>query len=218
MAPSRSKAIRRAPALALISDAVPSASSRALVEDQDPVGDGVRLLQVVRGEEDRTALVGLFAHGGPEGVPRGDVHPGGRLVEDDQVVVPGRRQREADPLLLAAGELVDHAVGDLGDTRAVEHVGDRAGVAVQIAGQLDQLADLDVLHQSAALQHRADAAVPDGLLGGGAEDPDGARVGVAQPEQEVERRRLARPVGAEERDGLAGVQIEVRPATACTWP
>lgn len=87
---------------------MPSARKPALVEDQHPVGDGVRLFQVVGGEQDRAALGGLFPHRGPEGLAGGDVHAGGGLVENDQVVVSGGGQREADALFLAAGELVDH--------------------------------------------------------------------------------------------------------------
>lgn len=66
------------------------------MQDQHPVGYGVGLFEVVRGEQDRTSLVGLLAHGGPEGLAGGDVHAGGRLVEDDQVAVTGGGEGEAD--------------------------------------------------------------------------------------------------------------------------
>lgn len=176
------------------------------MQDEHPVGDRVGLFQVVRGEQDRTALGGLLAHGRPERLAGGDVHAGGRLVEDDQVVGPGGRQREADALLLAARELVDLAVGYLRDPGAVHDLGDRVRLGVQVAAELDQLAYGHVLHQAAALQHRADLAGVDGLRGRHAEEADRAGVGVAQAEQQVEGGGLAGAVGAEQGDRLTGVQ------------
>src|SRR6202043_2980599 len=85
----------------------------ALVYDDDLVG----LFEVVRGEQDRSAALRLGFHGVPEDLPVLHVHPGGWLVEDYQVVLPGDRDGEADALGLAAGELVDLAGRDVRDIR-----------------------------------------------------------------------------------------------------
>lgn len=188
------------------------------MEDEDAVRDRIGLFEVVRGEQDGTALLGLLAHGGPEGLAGGDIHAGGRLVEDDQVVGPGGGEREPYALLLAAGELVDHPVGDRRDACSGQDVGDRVRARVQMADEPDDLLDRDVLHQATALQHGADPAPGDRLLRGRAEEPDRAGVRGAQAEEQIEGGGLSGAVGAEERHGLAGVQVEESPSTARTSP
>jgi hypothetical protein len=57
----------------------------ALVDDQDPVGQRVRLVEVVRGQEHRrAAAVPQVADVLPEVRTRLRVEPSGRLVEEDQ--------------------------------------------------------------------------------------------------------------------------------------
>lgn len=188
------------------------------MEHEDAVRDRIGLFEVVRGEQDGTALLGLLAHGGPEGLAGGDIHAGGRLVENDQVVGPGGGEREPYALLLAAGELVDHPVGDRRDAGAGQDVGDRVRPRVQIADEPDDLLDRDVLHQAAALQHRADPAPGDRLLRGRTEEPDRAGVRGAQAEEQIEGGGLSGAVGAEERHGLAGVQVEGEPVDGAHVP
>lgn len=180
----------------------------APVQDEHAVGDGIGLFEVVGGEEDGAALVGLFAHGGPERLAGGDVHAGGGFVQDDQVAVARRGEGEADALGLAAGELVHLAVGDLGDAGAGEHVGDRVRPRVQVAGEPDQFGDRDLVHEAAALQHGAHASGGDRLARARAEHTDRAAVGVPEAEQQVQGGGLATPVRAEQGHGLPRVQGE----------
>ena len=84
----------------------------------------------------------------------------------EQLRVGQQRHREPQPLLLAAGALADPAVGDVGDAGALEHLVDRAGVREQRRGQLDGLADGEVLEQAAGLHDRGDQAVGDARLRG----------------------------------------------------
>ena len=109
---SRRNEIRLAPARALIWLGVPSASSRPLVDDDDPVRGLVGFLQVMRGEQQRPALGDLGLHVGPERLAGLDVHRRGGLVEHDQVAFAHDGQREPDPLGLAAGQLVHPLVGE----------------------------------------------------------------------------------------------------------
>jgi hypothetical protein len=131
---------------------------------------------------------------------------------------PGGGEGEADALRLAAGELVDLAVGDLGDARAGDHVTDLVRLRVQVAGQLDQFADRDLVHQPAALQHRAHPPGDDGLARAGAEDADRAAVGLLEAEQQVEGGRLAGPVRAQQGHRLPGCSASDSPSTARTLP
>ena len=90
---------------------------RAGAHEHDPVGVRVGLVQVVGGEQDGAALLGLLPHRGPERAPGLDVQAGGGLVEHDQVGVGDQRHGEPDPLLLAAGEAADPPLGELGRRR-----------------------------------------------------------------------------------------------------
>ena len=101
----------------------------AVPEQDDPVGVRVGLLQVVRGEQHGAAPVGVLPDRGPEAAPPLHVHPGGRLVQDEQFRVGQQGHGEAQPLLLAAGALAHQAVRDGGDPGPLQHLGHRPGVA-----------------------------------------------------------------------------------------
>ena len=74
----------------------------AVPQQHDPVRVGVRFLQVVRREQHCPALLGVLPDGRPEVAPALDVHPGGRLVEHQQLGIGQQRHGEPQPLLLAA--------------------------------------------------------------------------------------------------------------------
>src|SRR4051794_2233913 len=118
---------------------------RAAADQDDPVGVGVGLLEVVRREHDGPAALRVGPDGVPELAPPLDVHPGRGLVEDEQLRLRQQGHGEPQPLLLAAGALADPPVGDLGEAGALEDLGDRAGVREQRGGELDGLADSEVL-------------------------------------------------------------------------
>ena len=82
----------------------------ALPEQDDPVGVGVGLLEVVGGEQDRPAPLRVATDGGPEVAAALDVHPGGGLIEGHQRRVGQQGQGEPQALLLAARALADEAV------------------------------------------------------------------------------------------------------------
>ena len=126
--------------------------------EHDAVGEGVRLLQVVRREQHRAAAGRPGAGGDPEGATGLDVHRRRRLVQDQQLRVGREREGEADALCLAARELVGLPSGDVGDPCPVEHPVRRLRLRVEVAHQLDQLANGEVRQQTAGLQHRADPA------------------------------------------------------------
>src|SRR4051794_16142576 len=119
----------------------------AAADQDDPVGVGVGLLEVVGREDDGPAALGVGPDGAPELAAPLDVHPGGGLVEDEQLRLGQQRHGEAQPLLLAAGTLADPPARDLGQPGAVQHLGDRPGVREQRRGELDDLADGEVLEQ-----------------------------------------------------------------------
>jgi hypothetical protein len=160
-------------------------------------------------EQHRAAAGGLGVHRLPEGPPRLDVHPGGRLVEHDQVGLRDDRHREPDPLLLAAGQALEDPVRQIGDAGPFERLVDRQWVRMQRGDQADQFADLGVLDDPAALQHRADLAGRDRLGGRVAVHLDGPAVGPDQAEQDLDGGGLARTVRPQDRDHLAGPDGQV---------
>ncbi len=89
----------------------------AVAHQDDPVGVEVGLLEVVRGEQHGAAALRVPADGRPEVPASLDVHPGGRLVEDQQLRVGQQGHREPQPLLLAAGALADQPVADVARCR-----------------------------------------------------------------------------------------------------
>ena len=67
------------------------------------------------GGEDDAALVGEGADGGLDGVGVGGIEQGQRLVEQADDGVLNEQAGDQDQLLLAAGEAVEGAVGEVGD-------------------------------------------------------------------------------------------------------
>src|ERR1700722_9828463 len=75
----------------------------AVVEDRDPVGQLLGLVQVLGGEQHRRAARGEF----PDGLPHLGaclrVQPGRRLVEEDDRRIPDEAHRDVEPAAHAAG-------------------------------------------------------------------------------------------------------------------
>ena len=182
------------------------------VDDDDAIGLLASLGQVVRGEEERAAFRGLGVHRVPECAPRQGVHAGRGLVEDQEVRVAGQREGESHALYLAAGQLVERALGELRQVRALEELvgGDRVGV--HRGDQVDRVADLPVARKGPGLEHGADERAAHGLARAHAVDTDVALRGGGQAEDDVQEGALAGAVHAEERHDLAGHEGQVHAA------
>ena len=87
------------------SSGAPSATTRAVREHDDAVGEPLRLLHVVRGQQDRLAEAAQVGDRLPRLAPRGRVEAGRRLVEEDQLGVADQAEREVQAPPLAAGEV-----------------------------------------------------------------------------------------------------------------
>ena len=73
-----------------------------MVDEDDPVGELVRLGNVVGGEDDGAAVVSGLVHLGPEVTPSIDVETHRRLIQNQEIRIGQHRQGEAQPLLLTA--------------------------------------------------------------------------------------------------------------------
>ena len=74
-----------------------------LVEHRDLVGELIRLLQVMRRQEDRDPAVDEVADDLPHGPAAARVEARGRLVEEDDPRVADQGHREVEPATRAAG-------------------------------------------------------------------------------------------------------------------
>ena len=156
------------------------ADDAPLVDDDDAVGEGVGFFEVVGGEEDGFAAGGEGADLGPHAAAGFDVEADGGLVQEEEVGVAGEGKGEEDSLLLAAGELAEHAGLDAFECRGSDDVGVGHGVGVVAAEDVYVLADAEHLGGPANLEHDAGAEAGGGEARVGGEDADAAAGGRAE--------------------------------------
>ena len=114
---------RRAPDLGLQLLGRAAGDDLAVVDDRDAVGQDVGLLEVLRGEEHRHALVaGEVGDLLPHVRAAGGVQAGRRLVEEEDPRAVHERQREVQPALHAARVAADLAVGRVGEPDALDQL------------------------------------------------------------------------------------------------
>jgi hypothetical protein len=176
----------------------------ALADQDDPVGVGVCLLQVVRRKDDRPALGRVITDGLPEIAPAFHVHALGRLVEDEQLGVGDQRHGEGQPLLFSPGALPDRAARDRGDARPLQHFPDGAADREKRGGVLSRLSHREVLEQASRLHDRGDQALADRLPRRHAVDLELTGIRAGQTQDHVNRRGLPGAVGAQESHDLPG--------------
>jgi len=102
----------------------------AVVEDRDPAGELIGLLQVLRGEEDRDAGRHQVANDLPHGPAAARIKAGGRLVQENQPRLTDQGHREVEPTPHAAGVGGRLLPGVRGQVEAVEQ---RRGTAPAVA-------------------------------------------------------------------------------------
>ena len=117
--------------------------------EHHPVGVGVGLLEVVRGEDDGLATGHERSHHGPEALARFDVEADGRLVEHHQLGIGDERNCEASTLCLPARESLRAACRHVLQTGEREHLVDPERVRIQRRDHRDQLAHREVADQRA---------------------------------------------------------------------
>ena len=102
----------------------------ATVDDDDVVGEAVGLLEVLRGEEDRRALLGQLLDDLPEVVAALGVETRRRLVEEEHGRVVHERRGEVEPAAHPARVRAGEAIGRVAQpelTRAARRRAARAG-------------------------------------------------------------------------------------------
>ena len=217
-ASSRTSSTCSAPMPRLSSSAGAGGEHPAAVQHRDPVGQPVRLLQVLRGQQDRHPVRDQPADHVPDRLPAARVQPGGRLVQEQHLGAAHQAHRQVDLAPHAAGVGLHPAAGVRAEVEAVQQLV-RAPARLG-RGQVPEPAH----HQQVLLggQHLVDR----GGLPGQADRPahrggvahhvvagDGGRAGVRrhQRRQDADGRGLAGPVRAEQREHLAAADRQVDP-------
>ena len=113
---------------------VPAAMTLPWSRIDQPVAEVRRLVHVVGGEEHRAAAAPEVVDDLPDLEARLRVEAGGGLVEEEQLGVADEGAGERQPLLLAAGELLDAGVALLFELHDADGVFDAAAAAGRSCG------------------------------------------------------------------------------------
>ena len=180
-------------------------------DDRHPIGEDLGLVHVVGGEEDRLAQRPQVGDHVPGSAASRRVEPGRRLVEEEQLRVADQRQGDVEAALLAAGEPRHASLGLLLEADQADRLGDVARGAVVAGEQLERLPDGELGSHPGLLEDDPDPLAPVGgrLLGIDSEHRRLASGPLAVSLEHLDRGRLAGPVGAEEREHLAAVHLEI---------
>ena len=192
----------------------------AVVDDPDPVGELVGLLEVLGGEEDGRALVVERFDLLPDRLAADRVEAGGRLVEEEDARLVDERRGEVEPAAHAARVGADPAVGGLDEARpgrAAPRRGARPSARRQAvqrrleAGSARGRSSAGRARPPGA-RRRSSARTARGLGDDVVAGDRGAAAGRAQERgQHPHRGRLAGAVRAEEGVDLALGDLEVDP-------
>jgi hypothetical protein len=172
-------------------------------------------VHVVGGDDDANPVAGERIDEVPEAPPRGGVHPGGRLVEEQDRRLVQHRATKRQALLPAARKVSDHRVRPVCEPRHADReleplLEPRALHPIDAAEEVQVLHDREIAIERELLRHVADMLAH--TLGKSRDVVacDG-RLAVARPQkaaQDSDGRRLARAVGAEEADDLSRLRFE----------
>ena len=102
----------------------------ASVDDPDPVGQGVGLVEVLGREEDGHPQLGVEpADLGPDAGPAQRVETGRRLVEEQHLGAVDEGRREVEPALHPARVGADPPIDRIADVDQVEHLVSRLRIS-----------------------------------------------------------------------------------------
>ena len=187
-----------------------------VVDDDDPVGQGVGLVEVLGGEQQGDAVGHQLADHVPHAQPAGGVEPGGRFVEEEDRWSGHQAGGQVEATTHAAGVALHDAVGGVGELEPLEQVagaclGLRSPDPAQLAHHHQVLAAREGVVEGGVLGGDADVAADLGRLG---EDVEAGHcgptaVGDGQGGEDAHGRRLARPVRTEHAEDGPGGDGEV---------
>ena len=193
------------------------------VEDDDVVGEHGRVDRIVRDQqpharERREVTAEIATHV----VPRGGIERGQRLVQEEHRGIGGERSGERDPLRLATRQFAAAGVAPSIEPDALQPLAGPAtrllpAQATSAQAEGDVVDGVEMGEQEVVLEHHADGS-PVGrnvdacvrIVVDRAIELDAAGAEAAQPGERAQQRRLARAVGSDDSNGLAGGNREIR--------
>ena len=195
---------------------VPSEIFCAVVEHRDPLGDAHDELHVVLDEQDRELqVVPHLADEADELERLLRVHPGGGLVQEQELGLGGERTGDLEPPLVAVREVACVVVVTAGEPAVVEELRralvrlallapdprraqdapDDPALQAAVHADEDVLERRHLLEEADVLERPADAALRGGVRRRAGDVPavehDAARGRLVDPGDHVEERRLA---------------------------
>jgi hypothetical protein len=187
------------------------------VEDRDPVGELFGLVQILRREQHRRAVLGEFLDGLPYLDTRLGIKPSRRLVEEDDLRILDQAHRNVEAAAHATRIRRHLPRGHVGQREALEQViRDRARVlkVPQLGDQHQVLPPAEDLVDGRELSSEADRIPYVRSLHGDVEAvyAGRARVGLEQRREDLHDRGLACPVRAEQGENAARGHVEVHAA------
>ena len=187
---------------------------QVLSKDADPFAQPLRLVQVVRAEEDRAALPAQRLDEVAHGLGGFRIQRAGGLVHEDHRRLVEQRPCDGELLLHALGKgagLGVAAVPQIEQPQIFLHLPAHILDVVQLGEDFQVAAGAQALVQARRLGEDADLAADlgVGLAHFQPVDPGVARGGADQTGQDANGGRLARAVGAEEAKHLAFVDLQV---------
>ena len=196
----------------------PDLTQRPADDDPAPVDDRDRLAQRLDGlhlvgrEDQGLALVTKLEERLPEDRDVDGIEAGERLVHQQDLRIVEDRGDELDLLLVALRQLVGAPVGKVLDAEPVQPVARLAARPVRChavqRGEVRELIEHAHPRIEAALLGEVAPRRPRQGPAVGPSPGDDAGVGLEDPQDDPHRRRLARPVRAEEPEDLAARDVE----------
>ena len=182
-----------------------------MVHDRDAVAQPLGLLHVVGGQQDRAPARAKARDQIPELPPRLRIQARGRLVEEQQLGLADQRAGQRQPLALAAGELTDPGLGLLPELDQVDHLAGRRAAPIEAPEETDGLGDGELLRELGLLERDPEQGAERAIVAAPppTQDDHLAGVGGRQAFADLDRGGLARAVGAEQAEALAGADLEV---------
>src|SRR5262245_13463413 len=183
-------------------------------EDGHPVRQRLRLVHVVRGQENSLAEIAEPPDHLPGLAPGQGVEARGRLVEEEELGIADQGEGDVEAPLLPAGQGRGPGIRLLSEPDQVHGLVDVPGREVVARVLLDGLARGELRDEPGLLQDEPDPVAP-GAVGPLRVDAEDAHLaGAPRPIalEDLDRRRLAGAVRPEKGEDLAGADLEVDPS------
>ncbi len=161
-------------------------------------------------------LLGERADHGKDRLARLRIHAGGGFIEDHELGIVHQGSGEVEPPLHPSGIAADGLLGALAKPHLLEQRLDAAGESrARVTGETPEESQVFAGGQLAiegdALRGDPHPPADRGIGRSPAEHLDLAAIGPDQPERELDRRRFARAIGAEQGEDDASRHLEIEP-------